>query len=127
MSYNAQNGTFHREYKHPVLGTKIYAIAYAREKIYLVNGPEAFKSYYFHVRGFVLDTNSGNVLSQFGPGKDMLAPHDIAVSDDGSEIYVVELDAHKVYRFVQGKRIEFLIQIFLDSFFFLEIILNLNK
>ncbi|XP_043283020.1 peptidyl-alpha-hydroxyglycine alpha-amidating lyase 1-like [Venturia canescens] len=115
MAYNAQNGTFHREFKHPSLGTKIYAVAYAREKLYLINGPEPFKSHYFHVRGFVLDTNSGNVVSQFGPGRDMLAPHDIAVSDDGSEIYTIELDDHKVYRFVQDVSKQVLVKTNLTS------------
>lgn len=56
-----------------------------------------------HVRGFVLDVDSGNILSQFGPGQDMKRPHDIAVTDDGSEIYVVELDSQTAYRFLQGK------------------------
>lgn len=103
MCYNAQNGSFHREYKHPVIGTKVYSIAYARDKIYLVNGLEVWTSRKFHIRGFVIDAKSGEVVSQFAPGNsDMLAPHDIAVSDDGSEIYVVELNAGKAYRFLQG-------------------------
>ncbi|XP_017889161.1 peptidyl-alpha-hydroxyglycine alpha-amidating lyase 1-like isoform X2 [Ceratina calcarata] len=99
LSFFASNGTFHREYKYSIVGTKIYSVAYARDKLYLVNGP-MFNSN-VHVRGFVVDMNSGNIVSQFGPGHDMSMPHDIAVSDDSSEIYVVELNNQTVYRFLQ--------------------------
>ena len=33
----------------------------------------------------------------------MDSPHDIAVSEDGSEIYVVELNKNTVYKFLQSK------------------------
>lgn len=96
----ASNGTFYKEYKHPMLGAAIYSIAYANDRIYLVNGnryPETM-----HVRGYVLDIHSGEVLSQFAPPRDMNSPHDIAVSPDEREIYVVELNVHKIYKFNQG-------------------------
>ncbi|XP_066599073.1 peptidyl-alpha-hydroxyglycine alpha-amidating lyase 1-like [Prorops nasuta] len=96
LCYFASNGTFHKEYKNPIIGAKIYSIAYAQEKIYLVNGPESV-----HTRGFVIDIDSGSILSQFGPKKDMLMPHDLAVTKDESEIYVVELNSPQVYRFIQ--------------------------
>ncbi|XP_001606565.2 peptidyl-alpha-hydroxyglycine alpha-amidating lyase 1 isoform X2 [Nasonia vitripennis] len=95
----ANNGSFYREYKNPVLGGAIYSIAYANDRIYLVNGKRYLDG--THVRGFVLDINTGEVLSQFAPQMDMNAPHDIAVSSDEREIYVVELDSHKIYKFYQ--------------------------
>ncbi|XP_054005191.1 peptidyl-alpha-hydroxyglycine alpha-amidating lyase 1-like isoform X1 [Hylaeus anthracinus] len=99
LSFSAKDGTFQKEYKHPAIGTKIYSVAYAKEKLYLINGPDA--NYNIHIRGFILDINSGNILSQFGPEHYMDRPHDIAVTKNGSEIYVVELDNHTVYRFLQ--------------------------
>lgn len=99
LSFFATNGTFHKEYKHPIIGTKIYSVAYARERLYLVNGPDP--NYKIHIRGFILDVNSGNITSQFGPKQDMNRPHDIAVSENGSEIYVVELNLCTAYQFFQ--------------------------
>ncbi|XP_078051295.1 peptidyl-alpha-hydroxyglycine alpha-amidating lyase 1-like, partial [Augochlora pura] len=106
LSFSASNGTFHKEYKHPTIGTKIYSVAYAKEKLYLINGPDI--RHKWPIRGFVLDMHSGDLLSQFGPNYNMNRPHDIAVTEDGSEIYVVELDMHRIYRFLQGKYVFFL-------------------
>lgn len=100
LCFFANNGTFHKEYRHPAIGTKIYSVAYAREKLYLVNGPIPFTNN--PVRGFVLDIYSGNMLSMFEPKKHMDNPHNLRVTEDGSEIYVVELNNGKVYRFLQG-------------------------
>lgn len=54
------------------------------------------------VRGFVLDIYSEKILSMFEPNKSMDNPHNLAVTEDGSEIYVVELNNKNVYRFLQG-------------------------
>ncbi|XP_076751262.1 peptidyl-alpha-hydroxyglycine alpha-amidating lyase 2 isoform X2 [Xylocopa sonorina] len=100
LSFFANSGDFHKEYKHPTIGTKIYSVAYAKERLYLINGPpDPNANYYIHIRGFILDVNSGDILSQFGPGQDMNWPHDIAVADNGSEIYVVELNIRTAYKF----------------------------
>jgi len=98
----ASNGTFYKEYTHPAIGMKIYSVAYAREKLYLVNGPDQFTVNSIPVRGFVLDIYSGKLLSTFGPEEAMSNPHDLYVTEDASEIYVVELNNHKIYRFLQG-------------------------
>ncbi|CAK9830898.1 Peptidyl-alpha-hydroxyglycine alpha-amidating lyase 1 [Anthophora retusa] len=101
LSFYASNGTFHKEYKHPAIGARIYSVAYAKERLYLVNGPDSNTNNNVHIRGFVLDVNSGNILSQFGPDHDMYMPHDIAVTETGSEIYVVELNINVAYKFLQ--------------------------
>ncbi|XP_043598213.1 peptidyl-alpha-hydroxyglycine alpha-amidating lyase 1-like isoform X2 [Bombus pyrosoma] len=99
-SFYATNGTFHKEYKNlSTIGPLVYSVAYAKERLYLINGPNSH--YNVHVRGFVLDVNSGDILSQFDPGQDMDSPHDIAVSQNGSEIYVVELNKNITYKFSQ--------------------------
>ncbi|KYN08474.1 PREDICTED: peptidyl-alpha-hydroxyglycine alpha-amidating lyase 1-like [Cyphomyrmex costatus] len=101
LCFFANNGTFHKKYRHPAIGTKIYSVAYAREKLYLVNGPDPFIRNPVPVRGFVLDIYSGKILSIFKPKKNMNNPHNLRVTEDGSEIYVVELNNKKVYRFLQ--------------------------
>lgn len=103
VSFFATNGTFHKEYKDfKRIGPLIYSVAYAKGRLYLINNPS---NYNIHVQGFVLDVNSGNTLFSFRPGQDMGmdSPHDIAVSEDGSEIYVVELNKNTVYKFLQSK------------------------
>ncbi|XP_012282254.1 peptidyl-alpha-hydroxyglycine alpha-amidating lyase 1 isoform X2 [Orussus abietinus] len=102
LCFFSNNGTFHKEYTHPVIGTKVYSISYALGKLYLVNGRDQFILNDVHVRGFSIDIDTGNIVSQFGPVGDMNTPHDIAASEDGLEVYVVELDAPRVYRFLQG-------------------------
>ncbi|XP_031832415.2 peptidyl-alpha-hydroxyglycine alpha-amidating lyase 1 isoform X1 [Nomia melanderi] len=105
LSFSANNGTFQKQYKHPTIGTKIYSVAYTKEKLYLINGPEPQNSEpqnSEHIRGFILDVHSGDILSQFGPNHDMNRPHDIAVTENGSEIYVVELNTRTMYKFSQG-------------------------
>lgn len=82
------------------MGGAIYSIAYANDRLYLVNGNPFFSN--THVRGFVLDINTGEILSQFAPPDDMNNPHDIAVTPDEGQIYVVELNTHRIYRFNQG-------------------------
>lgn len=103
VSFHTSNGTFHKEYRHPAIGTKVYSVAYAKERLYLVNGPDPNLIYKLHVRGFVVDVHSGNLLSQFWTQHDLDRPHDIAVTEDGSEIYVAELDVRTVYKFTQRK------------------------
>ncbi|XP_024935487.1 peptidyl-alpha-hydroxyglycine alpha-amidating lyase 1 isoform X2 [Cephus cinctus] len=102
LCFYANNGTFYKEYKDPAIGTKIYSIAYAHEKIYLVNGKDPAIENSVHIRGFVLDLHTGYIVSQFTPGEDLTTPHSIAVTENGHEIYVVELSPHKIYRFLQG-------------------------
>lgn len=102
LCFFASNGTFHKEYRHPAIGTKIYSVAYAREKLYLVNGPDPYTNNPVTVQGFVLDIYSGKILSMFGPKKGMNNPHDLYVTESGSEIYVVELNSQVIYRFLQG-------------------------
>ncbi|XP_033175470.1 peptidyl-alpha-hydroxyglycine alpha-amidating lyase 1 [Bombus impatiens] len=107
VSFYATNGTFHKEYKNPnIIGPYIYSVAYAKEKLHLINGPTTRSN--IRVRGIVLDVNSGDILYKFGPRLDMNSPHDIAVSQNGTEIYVVELNRYIPYRFSLKLRSELL-------------------
>lgn len=100
--FHAQNGSFVKEYHHSLMGSRIFSVAYAAGMIYAVNGPEIGSLIGTRVRGFVLDVNSGDILSQFAPGKDLQNPHDVAVTKDGKAIYVVELNPYKIHKFFKG-------------------------
>ncbi|KAJ8670304.1 hypothetical protein QAD02_001563 [Eretmocerus hayati] len=95
----ASNGTVYKEYKNPKIGEAIYSIAYANNRLYVVNGKRSDEP--FRIRGFILDMFTGEILSQFAPRGDMIRPHDIAVTPDEKEIYVVDLSSPKIYRFYQ--------------------------
>ena len=44
-------------------------------------------------QGYILDINNGQLVSTFnGDGSGFQRPHDVAVSANGTEVYVVELD-----------------------------------
>lgn len=102
LSFYATNGTFHKEYQNlKYIGPLIYSIAYAGGRLYVINGPTS--RYNIHVRGYVVDVNSGKIFCQFGPGQDFDSPHDIAISQNASEIYVVELNKNITYKFSQSK------------------------
>jgi DNA-binding beta-propeller fold protein YncE len=71
--------------------------------LFVVNGPE-FRGGGF-VSGFIISLVSKQVMEAFSPnGQGFSNPHDVAVNTDGSQVYVVELDPHKVWKFVKGKQ-----------------------
>jgi peptidylamidoglycolate lyase len=70
--------------------------------LFVVNGPELFGNGF--VSGFVISLASKQLIEAFSPnGQGFSNPHDIAVSTDGSQVYVVELDPCKVWKFIKGK------------------------
>lgn len=71
--------------------------------LFVVNGPE-FNGGGF-VSGFVISLVSKKLIEVFSPnGQGFSNPHDVAVSRDGSQVYVVELDRNNVWKFVKGKK-----------------------
>jgi len=55
-------------------------------------------------QGIVVNATSLEVIGRFHPGDDEFSrPHDIAVSPDGANIYVVELIRSHIRKFVLGK------------------------
>ena len=56
-------------------------------------------------QGFVLDVNTGALVSTFnGDGDGFQNPHDVAVSDDGSVVYEVELRPFKAWKLTNGEQ-----------------------
>ncbi|KAE8748223.1 hypothetical protein FOCC_FOCC005062 [Frankliniella occidentalis] len=98
--FNAHNGTFAYEISSVEIGPRLFSVAYSPAKglFYIVNGPSTDTQ---QVKGFVVDANTRNIISTFQTGNTQLSnPHDVAVSPDGESVYVVQLDPHRVWKFV---------------------------
>lgn len=70
-----------------------------------MNGPTAelgiHPEHYNEVHGFVLSMRSKQLVSKFGPNNlQFQNPHDVAVTADGNEIYVAELNPMRIHKFV---------------------------
>lgn len=53
------------------------------------------------VRGYVMDFKSKKVISKFGPNDmEFSNPHDVAVTVDGNEVYVAELNPTRIHKFL---------------------------
>ncbi|XP_034237525.1 peptidyl-alpha-hydroxyglycine alpha-amidating lyase 2 [Thrips palmi] len=64
--------------------------------IYAVNGYTASD---IKVTGFTLDPASESVIDKWGPPQGMSNPHSVAVSPDGSALYVAEIGPNRVWKF----------------------------
>ncbi|GBP92642.1 Peptidyl-alpha-hydroxyglycine alpha-amidating lyase 1 [Eumeta japonica] len=96
--YSADNATFHFEYRSWLFGGRLFSVAYAPVdggRLYVVNGPHGGAP----VRGYVIDFESGRLIATFAPPTEFHNPHDVAVTADGSTLFVAELDPHAVYKF----------------------------
>lgn len=76
----ASNCTFHSQYHSPIIGDRLFSVAYAAEKLFVVNGPE-FNGH--AVSGFTIDMTDGTIIEKFGLFSN---PHDLVVSTDASEV-----------------------------------------
>ncbi|XP_046398624.1 peptidyl-alpha-hydroxyglycine alpha-amidating lyase 1 [Ischnura elegans] len=99
--FHPQNGSFAFQIHPPEFGSRLFAVASQGEFLYAINGPVA--AYPGPVRGFKIDVETKSLIEEFRPnGNDFSNPHDIAVSQDGKDVYVVELLPFKVWKFSQG-------------------------
>lgn len=109
--FQHSDGTFHSQYHSPLIGDRLFSVAYAPVdggKLFVVNGPANVP---MEVKGFIFDMNSGNVTEAFPSDGNYTNPHDLAVTEDGEEIYVAEYEPYQVHKLVslvrksdQGKR-----------------------
>nr|NP_001286259.1 Peptidyl-alpha-hydroxyglycine-alpha-amidating lyase 1, isoform C [Drosophila melanogaster]AHN56057.1 Peptidyl-alpha-hydroxyglycine-alpha-amidating lyase 1, isoform C [Drosophila melanogaster] len=104
----SSNGTFHSQYHNQLIGDRLFSMAYtpaAGGQLVIVNGPTAelgiHPEHYNEVHGFVLSMRSKQLVSKFGPNNlQFQNPHDVAVTADGNEIYVAELNPMRIHKFV---------------------------
>ncbi|XP_067001360.1 peptidyl-alpha-hydroxyglycine alpha-amidating lyase 1 isoform X2 [Anabrus simplex] len=103
--FNSTSGIFITQLMSQLMGSRIFSVAYAPAQgglLYVVNGPE-IQAQGARVGGFVISLASRQLIGQFNTnGKGLQNPHDVAVSSDGSQVYVVELNPYKVWKFVSG-------------------------
>lgn len=105
--FHHSNGTFHSQYHSQLIGDRLFSVAYAPIKggqLYVVNGPPLNPSVRMEVKGFVIDMASGNVSAKFPGDANFTNPHDIAVTETGEEVYVVEYDPYRVHKLVSVDR-----------------------
>ncbi|KAH8290343.1 hypothetical protein KR054_002113 [Drosophila jambulina] len=104
----SSNGTFHSQYHSQLIGDRLFSMAYTPAsggQLVIVNGPSVelgiHPEHYSEVHGFVLSMRSKQLVSKFGPNNlEFHNPHDVAVTADGNEIYVAELDPRRIHKFV---------------------------
>lgn len=92
--FNIKNGSFHSQYFSPIIGNRLFGVAYAPIKggqLFVVNGPElngfGRPDKGTQVLGFVIDMTTKKVISKFGPDTmPFQDPHDVKVSPDGKEV-----------------------------------------
>ncbi|XP_063699844.1 peptidyl-alpha-hydroxyglycine alpha-amidating lyase 1 isoform X2 [Culicoides brevitarsis] len=98
--FNANTQTFVTQFHNPIIGARIFSVAYAKNKLFVVNGPEYTNN---DVSGYVIDVDTAKVTSKFDidDAKGGLAnPHDLSVTPDAMEIFVAELDPQRLVKFV---------------------------
>ncbi|KAH8305175.1 hypothetical protein KR018_009143, partial [Drosophila ironensis] len=104
----SSNGSFHSQYHNQMIGDRLFSMAYTPAEggqLVIVNGPTAelgiHPEHYNEVHGFVLSMRSKQLVSKFGPNNlEFHNPHDVAVTADGKEIYVAELNPTRIHKFV---------------------------
>lgn len=105
--FHHSNGTFHSQYFSPLIGDRLFSVAYAPIKggqLYVVNGPPLNPISRMEVKGFVIDMASGNVTAKFPDDANYTNPHDVAVTEDGMEVYVVEYEPYAVHKLVSVEK-----------------------
>ncbi|CAG2062070.1 unnamed protein product, partial [Timema podura] len=67
-----------------------------RNFVFAVNGPT---SPIIPVRGFTLDPKAEAIIDHWGPASGFNKPHAMAVSPNGTALYIVEIGPNKVWKF----------------------------
>uniref|UniRef100_A0A8C5PA26 Peptidylglycine alpha-amidating monooxygenase n=1 Tax=Leptobrachium leishanense TaxID=445787 RepID=A0A8C5PA26_9ANUR len=103
--FHSETGHFIKQIKHKEFGRGLFAVSYADELLYAVNG----KSFYgdsVTVQGFVMNFSNGEILDTFIPvRKSFKMPHDIVASEDGV-VFVGDAFADTVWKFTPSERAE---------------------
>lgn len=106
--FNTSSGVYIQQLSSHSMGHRIFSVAYAPVHgglLYVVNGPMVVSATTVPVKvaGFVVNLSDKEVIAHFNSeGNGFQNPHDVAVTKDGSQVYVVELNPFKVWKFVTG-------------------------
>ena len=79
--------------------------AYLLGNLYAIGGPENFAFVTGKkTQGYIVDIDSGNVKNSFNVADEgFKMPHDVAVTNDGSFVYVVEINPFKIWKLSTGE------------------------
>lgn len=81
--------------QEPDLG-RVFAVAAKGNLIYAVNGPT---SRMLSVNGFTIDPRAEKIIDHWSPKGGLKNPHAIAISPNGSHLYVAEIGPNKLWQF----------------------------
>jgi len=100
------DGDFTRSIQPEEFGSRIFSVAYTKAKgqLHAVSGPE-FGINPFNLKkptGYIIDMETGDLTGTWNVPGGLQNPHDVAVSEDGNIIYVVELNPFKVWKLTNG-------------------------
>ncbi|XP_055840109.1 peptidyl-alpha-hydroxyglycine alpha-amidating lyase 1 [Episyrphus balteatus] len=108
--FSSSNGTFQSQFHSQIVGDRLFSMDYTPAEggqFVVVNGPTGGvgnSDHYNEVRGYIVNMKTKQVISKFGPNDLQFSnPHDVAVTVDGTEIYVAELDPTRIHKFLHKK------------------------
>lgn len=72
--------------------------------LYAIGGPENFGNLYGKTtQGYIINLETGKLINTFNGGDEgFKMPHDIAVTQDGSFVYVVEINPFRIWKLSTG-------------------------
>ena len=95
------NGNFIHETSSAEFGP-IYGVAFAANNasvLYAVNGYNSRLEKQYDKKIFLISVKTGTVIGSINLVQDAKTPHDIAVSDDASEIYIADLNPSTLFKY----------------------------
>ncbi|CAL4061158.1 unnamed protein product, partial [Meganyctiphanes norvegica] len=99
--FTVDTGKFTRQFQFDGWGGRLFAVSYTPAmggKLFAVNGPQYIGQ--MTVQAFEVDFSSGQLIGSFSPDNQGLSnPHDIIVSADGVDVYIVEIGPNKLWKF----------------------------
>jgi len=100
------DGDFTRSIKPQQFGSRIFSVAYTKAnggQLHAVSGPEfSLNPWAKKPTGYIVSMETGELTGTWNVPGGLQNPHDIAVSEDGSTVYVVELNPFKVWKLTNG-------------------------
>jgi sugar lactone lactonase YvrE len=105
--FSSDDGSFLQSVKPPGFGSRIFSVSYSPAnggKLYAVSGPD-LSPFASGPTGYVIDLEgqTNSLEGTWNVPDGLKNPHDLAVSNDGSTIYVVELNPFVVWKLTDGE------------------------
>uniref|UniRef100_T1IX66 Copper type II ascorbate-dependent monooxygenase C-terminal domain-containing protein n=1 Tax=Strigamia maritima TaxID=126957 RepID=T1IX66_STRMM len=102
--FSIANGTFHCQIRNTQFGSRWFSVSYTPANggfLVAVNGPEDYRNTN-NIQGFAIDINSRLPIGKIKPlnNHQLQNPHDIAVTNNGSTVYIVEIGPNRVWKFI---------------------------